>query len=90
MKQESRVKEKTSTRALTPYDDDMDLLDDNESLLIKVGSLPLTDMDINIVFTLPTEFRGIEEEIAQLCLGPKEAMFEKLEESGQHLNPLYI
>jgi hypothetical protein len=25
-----------------------------------------------------------------MCLGPKEAMFEKLEESSQHLKPLYI
>jgi hypothetical protein len=25
-----------------------------------------------------------------MCLGPKEAMFEKLEESSQHLKPLYM
>jgi hypothetical protein len=25
-----------------------------------------------------------------MCLGPKEAMFEKPEESSQHLKPLYI
>jgi hypothetical protein len=25
-----------------------------------------------------------------MCLGPKEAMFEKLEESNQYLNPLHI
>jgi hypothetical protein len=30
---------------------------------------------------------GVEEEITQLCLGPKEAMFETPEESGQHLKP---
>jgi hypothetical protein len=47
-------------------------------------------MDINMVFTLPAEFRGIEEEVAQICLGPKEVMFEKPEESSQHLKPLYI
>jgi hypothetical protein len=46
-------------------------------------------MDINTVFTLPAEFRGIEE-VAQMCLGPKEAVFEKLEDSSQHLKPLYI
>jgi hypothetical protein len=68
----------------------MDLRDDDEALLIKDGSPPLTDMDINMVFTLPTEFRGIEEEVAQMCLGPKEAMFEKSEESSHHLKPLYI
>jgi hypothetical protein len=47
-------------------------------------------MDINMVFTPSAEFRGIEEEVAQMCLGPKEVMFEKPEESSQHLKPLYI
>jgi hypothetical protein len=52
--------------------------------------LPPTGMDINMVFALPVEFRGIVEEVAQMCLGPKEAMFEKPEESSQHMKPLYI
>jgi hypothetical protein len=45
-------------------DDDMDLLDDDESPLIKDMSPLPTDMDINMVFTLPTEFRGAEEKVA--------------------------
>jgi hypothetical protein len=89
-KQEWRVKEKTNTPTLTTSDDDMDLLDDDESPLIKDGSPLWTSMDINMVFTLPTESMGVEEEIAQMCLGPKEFMFQKLEESSQHLKPLYI
>jgi hypothetical protein len=89
MKQEWRVKEKTSTHVLMASDDDMDLLDD-DSLLIKDESPPPIDMDINIVFMLPVEFRGVKEEIAQICLGPKEVVFEKLEESSQHLKPLHI
>jgi hypothetical protein len=89
-KQEWRVKEKASTPALTASDDDMDLLDDDESPLIKDGSPLPTDMDINMVFTLPAEFRGAEEEVTQMCLGPKEAMFEKPEELSQHMKPLYI
>jgi hypothetical protein len=66
MKQEWRVKEKTSTPTLTAYDDndDMDLLDDDASPLIKDMTPPPTGMDINIVFTLPAEFRGVDEEIA--------------------------
>jgi hypothetical protein len=52
MKQEWRVKEKTSMPTTISSDDDMDLLDDDESLLIKDRSLPPTDMDINIVFML--------------------------------------
>jgi hypothetical protein len=68
----------------------MDLLDDNETPLIKDGSPPPTGMDINMVFTLSAEFRGIEEEVAQMYLGPKGAVFEKSEELSQHLKPLYI
>jgi hypothetical protein len=70
--------------------DDMDLLDDDEFPLIKEGSPPPTGMDTNMVFMLPSEFKGAEEEVPQMCLGPKEAMFEKPEESSQHLKPLYV
>jgi hypothetical protein len=72
------------------FDDDMDLLGDNESPLIKDGSPPLTDRDINMVFTLPAEFWVVEEEVAQMCLSPKEAMCKNPEESSHHLKPLYV
>jgi hypothetical protein len=39
---------------------------------------------------LPAEIRGDNEEVARLCLGPKEVVFKKPEESSQHLKPLYI
>jgi hypothetical protein len=76
------VKEKADIPAPTISDDDMDLLDDDESSLIKDEYSPPTGMDINMVFTILTEFRGVEEEVAQMCLGPKEAVFEKPEESS--------
>jgi hypothetical protein len=81
-KQEWRVKEKVDTPAPITSDDDMDMLDDDEAPLIKDGSPPSTDMNINMVFTLPTEFRGIEEEVAQMCLNPNEVVFEKPKESS--------
>jgi hypothetical protein len=81
-RKEWRVKEETDVPAFTASDDDMDLLDDDESPLIKDGSPPLTDMDINIVFMLLAEFRGAEEHVAQMCLSPKEVMFKKTEESS--------
>jgi hypothetical protein len=65
-KQEWRKKEKTSTPMLIASDDIIDLLDDDESPLIKDGSPPPTGMDINMVFTLPAKFRGVEEEITQM------------------------
>jgi hypothetical protein len=85
MRQEWRVKEKANTFAPTTSDDDIDLLDDDEASLIKDGSPPPTSMDINMVFTLLAE-----EEVAQMCLSPKEAVFKKPEESSQHLKPLYV
>jgi hypothetical protein len=84
------VKEKVNTPAPTTFDNDMDLLDDDEAPLIKDGSPPLTSMDINMAFTLPAEFRGVEEAVAQMCFGPNEAMFEKPEELSQHSKSLYI
>jgi hypothetical protein len=89
-RQEWRVKEKADTPTPMTSDDDVDLLDDDEPPLIKDGSPPPTSMDVNMVFTLPVEFRGVEEEFTQMCLDPKEVMFEKLEESSQHLKPLYV
>jgi hypothetical protein len=90
MKHEWRVKEKTNIPAPTASDDDMDLLDDDYSPLIKNGSPSPTDMDINMVFMLSTEFRGAEEEVTQMCLSPKEAVFEKPKESSHHLRLLYV
>jgi hypothetical protein len=71
-------------------DDDMDLLDDDGAPLIKDGSPPPTSMDINMVFTLLAKFRGVEEEVTQMCLSPKEVVFKKPEESSQHLKLLYV
>jgi hypothetical protein len=70
MNQEWRVKEKADIPVPTTSNDDMDFLNDDGSMLIKDGSPPPTGMDINMVFTLPTEFKGIEEEVAQMCIGP--------------------
>jgi hypothetical protein len=42
------------------------------------------------VFMLPAKLRGVEEEVAQMCLGPKEVVFKKPKELSQHLKPLYI
>jgi hypothetical protein len=89
-KQHWRVKEKVNAPTPMASDDDIDLLDDDESPLVNDGSPPPTDMDINMVFTLPTKFRSIEQEVAQMCLSPMEAVFEKSDESSQHLNPLSI
>jgi hypothetical protein len=76
------VKEKADAPTPMTSDNDMDLLDSVEAPLIKDGSSPLTGMDVNTVFMLLVELRGVEEEVAQMCLDPKEAMFENPEESS--------
>jgi hypothetical protein len=84
------VKEKVDIPAPTTSDNDMDLLDDYESPLIKDGSSPPIGMDINMLFTLSVEFRGAEEEVTQMCLSSKEVVFEKPEKSSQHMKTLYV
>jgi hypothetical protein len=42
------------------------------------------------MFTLSAEFMGVEEEVAQMCLSTKKVVFEKPEESSQHMKPLYV
>lgn len=51
---------------------------------------PSDCIDFNMVFELPAEFRAPEMEVAELVLGPKNAIFEKPEKSGEHLKPLFI
>src|SRR6266540_3090399 len=51
-----------------------------------------TQVDMNMVYYLPTELRAMDEEgeVAQLDLGPKNAIFEKPKEPVKHLKPLYV
>jgi hypothetical protein len=47
-------------------------------------------MDINMVFMIPVEYRASMEDVAELALGAERAMFEKLENPGAHMKPLFI
>jgi hypothetical protein len=47
-------------------------------------------MDINMVFMIPGEFRVPMEDIAELALGVKHAMFEKPNNPSAHMKPLFI
>ena len=86
-KREWRPKKNVVTEGLTPSDDEMDL---HDSPLIKDGTPPPESMDVNMVHLLPSEFEAVDESMAQLCLGPKNAIFEKPDDSTRHLKPLYI
>jgi hypothetical protein len=78
MKQEWKVKEKTSMPTLIAFDDDMDLPDDDESLLIKDMSPPPTGMNINMVFTLLPEFRGAERRSLRCASAPRRSCSRSL------------
>jgi hypothetical protein len=43
-----------------------------------------TQMEINMVFTMPAEFRAPIEDVAELMLGVERAMFEKSDNPGAH------
>ena len=65
---------------------------DNEELLNYEATPTRMSMDINMVYYLSDEFRAIDEtgSVAQINFGPKNVIFEKLEEPVKHLKPLYI
>jgi hypothetical protein len=45
---------------------------------------------MNMVFELPAEFCVPDSEVAEMALGAKLAFFEKPEELGRHMRPLFI
>jgi hypothetical protein len=47
-------------------------------------------MDANMVFTILTEFCVPTEDIVEMALGAERPMFEKLENPGGHMKPLFI
>jgi hypothetical protein len=50
----------------------------------------LVPMDVNMVFTIPTKFCAPIEDVAELSLGAEHAMFEKPQNPGAHMKPLFI
>jgi hypothetical protein len=50
----------------------------------------LIQMDISMVNMIPAEFRAPMEDVAELALGAERAVFEKLENQGVHMKPLFI
>jgi hypothetical protein len=47
-------------------------------------------MDISMVFMILVEFRAPTENVTLLALGAERAMFEKPENTGAHMKPLFI
>jgi hypothetical protein len=46
-------------------------------------------MDVNMVFTILVEFHVPTEDVAELALGAEHAVFEKSENPGAHMKPLF-
>jgi hypothetical protein len=49
-----------------------------------------TWIDINMVFTIPTEFYAPMKDVLELALGAERAMFEKPKNPDVHMKPLFI
>jgi hypothetical protein len=47
-------------------------------------------MDVNMVFMILIMFCALVEDVAELMLGAGRAVFEKLENPGAHMKPLFI
>jgi hypothetical protein len=47
-------------------------------------------MDINMVITIPLEFRAPAQDVVELALGAEHDVFEKPENLGVHMKPLFI
>jgi hypothetical protein len=47
-------------------------------------------MEANMVFTIPGEVHAPEHEVMAMTPGPEKAMFDKPEEAGRHMKPLFI
>jgi hypothetical protein len=47
-------------------------------------------MDVNMVFMIPAEFRAPMEDVVVLELGEERVVFEKPENPGVHMKPLFI
>jgi hypothetical protein len=50
----------------------------------------LVPMDVNMVFTIPAEFCAPTEDITELALAVERVVFEKPENLGAHMKPLFI
>jgi hypothetical protein len=49
-----------------------------------------TQLEIKMVFTIPAEFYAPIEDVVELTLGAECAMFEKPDNLGEHMKPLFI
>jgi hypothetical protein len=49
-----------------------------------------TQMEINMLFAMPAEFHAPNEDVVELMLGVERVVFEKLDNPGAHMMPLFI
>jgi hypothetical protein len=55
----------------------------------RLGEEP-TLVDVSMIFMILAEFRAPTENVVVLALGAERAVFEKLENLGAHMKPLFI
>jgi hypothetical protein len=47
-------------------------------------------IEMNMVFELPSKFHVPKSEVAELALGSKAVVFQKPEKLGAHMKPLFV
>jgi hypothetical protein len=82
--------EEASKVTLARGEDNPDLGNSNSSKENdRQGEKPVS-MDVNMVFTVHAEFCVPTEDVVELALGAKRAIFEKPENPSAHMKPLFI
>jgi hypothetical protein len=67
-----------------PAEDEKDMLDYEPSPVRE-------DMDVNVIYLSSVDYSLIgDDEVAEMSFGPREAVFQRSEDSENHLKPLYI
>jgi hypothetical protein len=68
----------------TPTDDEEEMLDNEPSLVRE-------DMDVNVIYLSFVDYSLIgDDEVVEMSLGPRDAVFQRLKDSENHVKPLYI
>jgi hypothetical protein len=65
--------------------------EDEEDMLDYEPSPVREDMDVNVIYLSSVDYSLVgDDEVAEMSFGPHEVVFQRSEDSKNHLKPLYI
>jgi hypothetical protein len=72
------------SEVLAPAEDEEEVLDYEPSPIRE-------DMDINVIYLSSVDYSLVgDDEVAEMSFGSRDAVFQRLKDSENHLKPLYI